>query len=156
MPLEDVLAGILPLIPLKYLIGIRNIFILDAAYQKGDVNSAKYVKIEGTNRADFEIYQKGFDNTSEEIRNSRMCLTYLLTHYLGYLIFIYGVTRNTFKCNPGQNEEHKTATKWAHKLARWVTFRKLFPGGKGEWDSIQATLRQKEKRMNQATMPNHE
>ena len=141
LPLKDILDDVLPAIDSALLHGIRNIILLDAHYRKGDIDSGRYVPIEGTQRADLEIYSVGFDRIHEAAKSSTMYLTFILLKILHHLLFTHTL-RQTGKKKLSTTDEWKEADRLSDKETS-----KVFWGfystesDKAEWCRIQELIK---------------
>ena len=78
VPAVEILNEVIPFFREQNFAGIRRIVLLDQDYHKGSKALGRYCAVAGTNRADVELYFEWYNELPEELRESKLYLTYMI------------------------------------------------------------------------------
>ena len=87
VPAVEILNEVLPHFRKQNFAGIRRVVLLDQDYHKGPKGLGRYCQIDGTKQADLEMYFDWYDGLPQEVRTSKLYLTYMIVSTLMHEVY---------------------------------------------------------------------
>jgi hypothetical protein len=149
VPAVEILNEVLPHFQKRNFAGIRSVVLLDQNYHKGPAALGRYCAIKGTKQADVEIYFEWIDDLPEEVRSSKLYLTYQIVHILMHEVYHHIVRGQHRLRQPKFAKEQTDADRWATGAVAHV-FKKVFPREQHEqeWLRLKALAEEAQRESN--------
>lgn len=149
VPAVEILNEALPHFLKRNFVGIRKVVLLDQNYHKGPEAWGHYCPLNGSRQADIEIYFDWVAELPEEVRSSKLYLTYQIVHILMHEVYHHIVRGQHRLRQPKFKQEQMDADRWATGAVAHV-FKKLFPRDQHEqeWLKLKSLAEQAQRESN--------
>jgi hypothetical protein len=126
VPAIEVLQKAIPYISDKNLPGIRKVVLLDNDYHGKKDAGARYVPIQGTNRADIEMYFNHYKDIPKEIASNKIIIGMLIVSTLFHELYHHMVRFHKTKEQPSFEKEQRRADNWGARRTKEI-ITKIYP-----------------------------
>ncbi len=147
VPAVSILKEFIPKFNKKYFSGIDKIILVDEDYHVSDCFGkayGRYIRLKGAKSAHIELYFDRFNNLPEDVKESRIYLSYYILRTLLHELYHHKLCHKKIR-KPKFEKEQKRADKWAESVLDPI-FSESFPKKKydGELDEIHRKVKMHE------------